>query len=89
VELGEVRARYGAQMVLFGNLEASDLEILPTPQFEVKIWRAIEEGSHGPGRGFVLMPSSCPYGRVLPPLARANYEKMIEVIEQLGGEHFV
>ncbi len=78
VELREVRAKYGAQMVLFGNLEASDIENLPTPEFEIKIRRALAEGVGG--RGFVLMPSSCPYGRVLSPLALANYRRMAAVV---------
>ena len=83
VELGFVREKVGNQMVLFGNLEASDIENLPTPQFEKKIVTAIREGTAGSGRGFVLMPSACPYGRVLAPLALANYRKMVEVVE--GG----
>ncbi|MCX6991696.1 MAG: hypothetical protein NT011_00980 [Kiritimatiellaeota bacterium] len=83
VELSFVREKVGSQMVLFGNLEASDIENLPTPQFEKKIMTAIREGTTGPGRGFVLMPSACPYGRVLSPLALANYRKMVEVVE--GG----
>ncbi|MGC8780092.1 MAG: uroporphyrinogen decarboxylase family protein, partial [Anaerolineae bacterium] len=82
VELRDVREKYGRQMVLFGNLEASDLENLPPAEFEVKIRRALAEGTAGPGRGFVLMPSSCPYGRVLSPLALANYAKMIEIAEE-------
>lgn len=81
VELREVRAKYGRQMVLFGNLEASDIETLPAEEFAAKIRRALAEGTAGVGRGFVLMPSSCPYGRVLSPLALANYEKMIEIAE--------
>jgi uroporphyrinogen-III decarboxylase len=84
IELFEVRQRFGQQMVLFGNLEASDLETLPTWQFEHKIHKSINEGSAGHGRGFVLMPSSCPYGRVLPDLAYANYVKMIELAEEFG-----
>jgi hypothetical protein len=28
------------------------------------------------------MASSCPYGRVLSPLALANYRKMVEVVER-------
>ena len=83
VELSFVREKVGNQMVLFGNLEASDIENLPTPQFEKKIITAIREGTAGQGRGFVLMPSACPYGRVLSPLALANYRKMVEVVE--GG----
>lgn len=81
VELAEVRARYGAQMVLFGNLEASDIELLPAPQFAAKVRRALAEGTAGPGRGFVLMPSASPYGRVLSPLALKNYETIMELVE--------
>ncbi|MFH1709292.1 MAG: uroporphyrinogen decarboxylase family protein [Planctomycetota bacterium] len=83
VELAFVRAEVGRQMVLFGNLEASDIENLPTPRFAEKIKRALDEGTRGEGRGFVLMPSACPYGRVLPPLALANYRMMVEMVEKL------
>ncbi|MCP4675606.1 MAG: hypothetical protein GY854_08910 [Deltaproteobacteria bacterium] len=81
VELAYVRERYGKDLVLFGNLEASDIENLPTPRFAEKVKRALEEGTKGEGRGFVLMPSSCPHGRVLPSLAIKNYEVMIETAE--------
>jgi uroporphyrinogen-III decarboxylase len=94
IDLRTVRDKVGRQMVLFGNLEASDLENLPTPEFEGRIRRAISEGTAGEGLGeaeglgkaegrcFVLMPSACPYGRVLSPLALANYRKMVEVVER-------
>ncbi len=81
VELSYVRERYGKQMVLFGNLEIADIENLPTPQFEQKVRQAIKEGTAGEGRGFVLMPSSCPYGRKLTSLSMRNYERMIEIVE--------
>ena len=80
MELIDVRQKYGKQLVLFGNLEATDLENLPTDQFAEKIKTAIEQGTEGQGRGFVLMPSSCPYGRKLPPLALQNYKKMVEIV---------
>jgi len=80
IELLEVRKRHGKQMVLFGNLESTDIENLPTDQFELKIKIAIEQGTYGEGRGFVLMPSSCPYGRKLPKLALENYRKMVEMV---------
>lgn len=83
VELSYVREHYGRQMTLFGNLEASDIENLETQAFEKKIMKAIREGTAGRGRGFVLMPSSCPYGRVLSARSLANYEKMIECVERL------
>lgn len=82
VELGYVREQYGKDMVLFGNLEVSDIENLPNAMFAEKVKRAVAEGTSGSGRGFVLMPSSCPYGRKLSPLTMKNYEKMIEIVEE-------
>ncbi len=81
VELKYVRKNYGKNMVLFGNLEASDLENLPADRFSEKVKRALDEGTSGEGRGFVLLPSACPYGRELSSVAMRNYEKIIECIE--------
>ena len=81
IELEEVRRRVGEQMVLFGNLEASDLENLPVEEFSHRIRRALVQGTSGKGRGFVLMASSCPYGRVLSDRALRNYERMVEMAE--------
>lgn len=80
VQLAEVRARAGQQMVLFGNLESSDLENLPADAFRILVQRALDEGTRGSGRGFVLMPSSCPYGRVLSAQTLRNYEEMIRAV---------
>jgi len=80
VELGYVREHYGKDLVLFGNLEVSDIENLPTGQFEEKVKRAVAQGTAGAGRGFVLMPSACPYGRVLSARTLRNYETMVSVI---------
>jgi hypothetical protein len=80
MRLAEVRQRCGKQMVLFGNLEASDLENLPAEEFRVKVRCAIEEGVGE--RGFVLMASSCPYGRVLTERALDNFRVMVE---EVGG----
>jgi len=81
VELAYVRQIYGKNMVLFGNLEISDIENLPTEQFAEKVKHTIEEGTSGEGRGFVLMPSACPYGRELSSLTLRNYETMIKIVE--------
>ncbi len=83
VELSYVKKHYGKDMVLFGNLEASDIENLRENKFREKVKRAISEGSAGKGRGFVLMPSACPYGRKLSATAMKNYEIIIEEIEKL------
>ena len=80
MELGYVREKCGKQLVLFGNLEISDIENLPTDKMAEKIKRAIDEGTAGSGRGFVLMPSACPYGRVLPAQTLRNYEEIVRII---------
>ena len=80
VELSYVREQYGEQMTLFGNIEITDIENMPTADFEKKIATALREG---PGkRGFVLMPSACPYGRTISPVCLRNYERMIEMAAQ-------
>jgi hypothetical protein len=82
VELIYVREKYGRQLILFGNLEVSDIENLPTQKFAEKVKKALDEGARGDGRGFVLMPSACPYGRILSTLSLKNYEKIIELVER-------
>ena len=84
VELEYVRRKYGEQLVLFGNIEITDIENLETAKFADKVQRALDEGTAGDGRGFVLLPSACPYGRHLSSLALANYEKMIELTINRG-----
>lgn len=76
--LVRVRERCGESVVLFGNLEISDIETLPAAEFEVKVQTALDEGPGG--RGFVLMPSACPYGRKLSSTALRNYEVMISTV---------
>jgi uroporphyrinogen-III decarboxylase len=81
IELREVRQRHGQQLVLFGNLEISDIELLPPEQFEEKVKRALDEGTSGAGRGFVLQPSSSSYGRMVPARTMINYETIIRLVE--------
>ena len=81
VELDYVRSKYGNQLVLFGNLEIRDIENLPAEEFTEKVKRALNEGTAGDGKGFVLMPSSCPCGQELSVRALQNYEKIIELVE--------
>jgi hypothetical protein len=82
MELSAVRQSCGRDLVLFGNLEASDIENLPEPAFREKVRIAIAEGRAEDGRGFVLQPSASPYGRILSPNAMRNYEAIIEELEQ-------
>lgn len=81
MELAEVRREMGRQTVLFGNIEIADIENLTSAAFEPKVVRALREGTQGPGRGFVLMPSACPYGRVIKPSVLENYRLMVRHAE--------
>jgi hypothetical protein len=85
IMLREVRQTYGRDMVLFGNIEASELEQLSTEAFETRVHQALGEGTAGEGRGFVLMPSSCPYGREIPAQVMRNYETMVRLTQDYGG----
>lgn len=78
MHLAEVRAAIGRDTVLFGNLEMADIENMPTSELRLRVRRALTEGTSGPGRGFVLMPSAAPYGRTLSPLTLANYQAIVE-----------
>ncbi len=77
--LTEIRREIGRQTVLFGNIEASEIELLSAAAFEARVAQALSEGTEGNGRGFVLMPSSCPYGREISGQVLANYETMVRL----------
>ena len=78
VELEYVRQNYGQEMVLFGNLEISDIENTPSDKFRQVVKRSLKAGTMGKGRGFVLMPSSSPCTREVTELTFRNYEIIIE-----------
>ncbi len=81
VTMEYMRRNYGDKLVLFGNLEITDIENLPAEELRKKVMTALDEGTAGSGRGMVLMPSACPYGRVLPEKTLKNYELILECVE--------
>ena len=81
IDLIDIRKKYGKQIVIFGNIEISDIETMPAEEFERIVIRTIKEGTCGEGRGFVLMPTACPLGRVLSENTLRNYQKMVELAE--------
>ena len=48
-------------------------------EFEKVVAGSLADGTAGPGRGFVLMPSACPCGRTIAPRTMANYETMVRL----------
>ena len=85
VRLADVRREYGDKLVLFGNIEAADIENKEPAEFEKTVATALAEGTSGAGRGFVLMPSACPYGRKLPARALENYRTMLRMAKSWGN----
>ena len=63
------------------SIEAADIENLAPAAFEKKVAKALREGTAGEGRGFVLHPSACPYGRTITPQCMANYETMVRLAQ--------
>ena len=84
VELSYVRENFGKQLVLFGNIEITDIENLDAPEFMKKVAEALEQGTAGTGRGFVLQPSACPLGREVTPRTMRNYTIMADMAEKMG-----
>jgi len=82
MELCEVRQKIGSDMVLFGNIEISEIETLDEKAFTARVKDAIRNGYSKEGRGFVLMSTACPLGRVLSPKTVRNYEIMVEAVNQ-------
>lgn len=85
MELWEIKEAIGRDTVLMGNIEAADIENLQPSEFEKKTAAAIREGMAGEGRGFILHPSSCPYGRTITAQTMANYETMIRMAQNWTG----
>ncbi|HEY3415139.1 MAG TPA: uroporphyrinogen decarboxylase family protein [Armatimonadota bacterium] len=81
VTLAEMRRDYGRDLVLFGNLEASDIENMEPAEFEAVVATALREGTSGEGKGFVLMPSASPYGRTITERTMRNYETIVRLAE--------
>lgn len=77
VELKDVIEQYGDKLVLFGNIEVADIENLPGVEFDVLIDKTLEEMVEGAGKGYVIMPSSSPFGRKIPAQTLRNYETLV------------
>lgn len=85
VNLADVQRDYGNQLVLFGNLEITDIENMEPSEFEKVVEKSIKDGTSGEGRGFVLMPSASPYGRTISDKTLANYETMVRLVENFSA----
>ena len=85
MELWEIAEVIGAQTVLMGNIDAADIEMLSPLEFEVKVTTALREGTAAGGRGYILHPSACPYGRTISTQTMTNYETMLRLAKDWQG----
>jgi len=83
VELKYIRRKYGKHLVLFGNIEITDIENMPGEVFRKIVKRCITDGTSSEGRGFVLMPSASPYGRNISENTLRNYQIMVEEVNKI------
>ncbi len=79
MELVYVRRDYGKELVLFGNIELTDIENTEPAEFEKIVEKSLKDGTNGQGKGFVLMPSAAPIGRKITRRIMANYETMVRL----------
>ncbi len=77
VTLKEVKDKYGSKVTIFGNIQISDIENMDNCEFEEMVKRTIEDGLSNTGTGFVLMPTSSPYGRQISETTMKNYETLV------------
>jgi len=84
VDLEFVRCTYGERLVLFGNIELSDIETMEPAEFRKVVERTLIDGTRGHGRGFVLMPSAAPNGREVTSRTLRNYETMVDLTERFA-----
>ncbi len=78
IELKHLNEKFGEQLVLFGNIEITDIENMPNDRFRKLVKKTIADATAAQGRGFVLMPTASPFGRTISELTLRNYHTMIE-----------
>jgi uroporphyrinogen-III decarboxylase len=83
ITLGEVKARYGKTLILFGNMELKFLETETPAQIDARVHEMMEEAKAG--GGFVLMPTAGPINIPLSPRTEENYFAFIDAGLKYGA----
>ncbi len=82
ITLGEVKARYGDRLILFGNMELKYLEQETPDEIVARVKAMMDEAKAG--GAYVLMPTAAPINIPLSPRTEANYLAFIAAGEQYG-----
>jgi len=71
ISMADIKARYGKDLILFGNMELKYLETETPAQIDARVERMMDEAKAG--GGFVLMPTAAPINIPLSPKTEKNY----------------
>ena len=71
ITLAEVKARYGNELILFGNMELKYLEQETPAEIDARVKEMMDAAKAG--GGYVLMPTAAPINIPLSPKTEANY----------------
>ena len=82
ISMGEVKARYGKDLILFGNMELKYLERETPEEIDARVKVMMDEAKAG--GGYVLMPTTAPLNIPLSPITEANYFAFIEAGHKYG-----
>ena len=82
ISLQEVKALYGDQLALFGNIELKALETETPEAIDALVRSVMADGK--PGGGFVLMPTASPINIPLNPRTEENLLMMIDAGHRYG-----
>jgi uroporphyrinogen decarboxylase len=79
MDLGEVKAKYGHQVALKGNVDCAELMTFGTPEETVEATKAaLHQGM--PGGGYILSSSNSIHSAVKPE----NYAAMLRTLQEYG-----
>jgi hypothetical protein len=83
ITLAEVKARYGADLVLFGNTELKVLETAEPEEVRALVKQQMDAAKAG--GGYVMMPTAAPINEPLSPRTERNYFAWIDAGLEYGG----
>jgi len=82
ITLGDVKARYGDDLILFGSMELKYLEQEAPADIDARVREMMAEAKTG--GGYVLMPTAAPINIPLSPQTHDNYLAFIEAGHKYG-----
>ena len=83
IELHEIKAQYGKDLVLFGNIELKVLETATPDQVDANVKAQMDAAKEG--GGYIMLPTAAPINEPLSPLTERNYFAWIDAGLKYGA----